>query len=104
MQPTSSWIRLSSSFSYAWMDYDYLRCAQQGLNCFGVAIRTTSMCPMGLTTTLVTQDENGAVIESTVVRSASVARGRGVVFQGVFSGPIQLVDTVNFRNLRCVRR
>lgn len=104
VQPTSSWIRLSSSFSYAWMDYDYLRCAQQGLNCFGVAIRTTSMCPMGLTTTLVTQDENGAVIESTVVRSASVPRGRWVVFQGVFSGPTQLVDTVNFRNLRCVRR
>jgi len=43
-------------------------------------------------------------IESTIVRSTSVPRGRWVVFQGVFSGPRQLVDTYNFRNLRCVRR
>lgn len=104
VQPTSNWIRLSSSFSYAWMDYDYLRCWQQGLNCFGVAIRTASMCPGGLTATLVSQDENRAIIESTVVRSASVPRGRWVVFQGVFPGSRQLVDTYNFRNLRCVRR
>lgn len=104
VQPTANWTRLSSTFFYSWMDYDYLRCWQQGLNCFGVAIKTTAMCPGGLTATLVSQDENNVAIESTIVRSTSVPRGRWVVFQGVFSGPRQLVDTYNFRNLRCVRR
>lgn len=99
----TSWNRYTNALSYAWPEWESLRCYVNGANCLGLAVRANSMCRLGLRATLVSLRDDRSVIESRQVRVGRLRAGQSTVMVATFSGPAAEVDNYNFTSLACRR-
>jgi hypothetical protein len=96
--PVQPW---SEQIGWRWLGEDEFDCADRGSGCWGLLVRTSETCQLGLTATIGLFDDAGRRVGSITDGRRPARRDRDIVL--IFDAPSSAASAVRLQDIRCER-